>query len=466
MTDFPPIKAKAVAAVLWFKNKKEKTEEILMIKRHPWMRIFPGYSAFPGGKVEPEEVPLEALKREIQEELGVDWNVSKAQYHGVATTPKTNPYRYQTHYYSLECDEDQKILVEKNLKNWQQHPEFAYFEWNTAENFLQQFQRGHLLMVPLVRFFLLEVAHKGMVQAQMIDADTEMLERLYHPLEMQSGIVQLFIPSKTLPPQKFTNCLLINASTEKLSQNWQHVLMVDPSPKDFDEWQKMMKVFDDLKIRPEKILCTHHHIDHCSYLHLTAEHFRVPILMHPKTWDLGQSKNPEIWDKILPFVQRVEHGDKVGFWNDHKLIIHHVPGHAAGQIALTTEERDFFVAGDLFQSEGSVVIGGRGSSMKEYMDSLHKVIQYQPKVLYPSHGIPLGSLQPLLKIMKHRLQRHEEVARLRSKNRHIDEITSILYNDISQNLLKFARENVEAHVNWLNDESLEAVKQKFSVYLD
>jgi ribonuclease/clavin/mitogillin len=465
MNENTPIKAQAVAAVLWYKNVQKNTEEILMTKRHSWMRIFPGYHAFPGGKIDPGESALETLKREIQEEVGMDLDVENARFHGVATTPRSHPYRYQTHYYSIELTSEQKQAVDSNLKNWQDHPEFASFAWGSAQYFLEQFRKGDQLMVPLVRFFLKEIFHKGVDNAVMVDADNEVLEKIYFPLEMQSEIMQLFIPSKTLPPQKFTNCILFNAETEKLGHEWQSVLMLDPSPIDQKEWENMIRILEQLKIRPEKILCTHHHIDHCSYLHLTAKHFQVPIVMHKRTFELGCEKNPEIWNDILPFIQWVQHEEIIGEWKKQKLQIFYVPGHAAGQIAVTTESREFFIAGDLFQSEGSVVIGGRGSSMKEYMESLDALMKFNPKVLYPSHGIPLGSLSPIAKILKHRLQRHEEVDNLRAKNFSVDEITAKLYSEIPTELMEYAKANVESHLSWLKLESFEQSKQRFAKYL-
>ncbi len=227
----------------------------------------------------------------------------------------------------------------------------------------------------------------------------------------------------------------------------------------------MMSIFKELKISPEKILCTHHHIDHCSFLHLTAKHFKVPVLMHKKTFELAREKEPVIWDEIQPYIQWVNDGDEIGYWKNKKLLIHHVPGHAAGQVAVTTKDGDFFIAGDLFQSEGSVVIGGRGSSMQQYMDTLMKLVQFNPAVLYPSHGIPLGSLNPITKILKHRLIRHQEVVDLLEKGLSIEEITVSIYSEIPKELFQYARANVESHRDWLQMESLESIKKRFLEFI-
>tara|TARA_X000000950_G_C13920520_1_gene663112 strand:+ start:6881 stop:7273 length:393 start_codon:yes stop_codon:yes gene_type:complete len=48
-----------------------KKNEKILISSRPQNKIFSGFFEFPGGKINPNEFVLEALKREIYEELGV-----------------------------------------------------------------------------------------------------------------------------------------------------------------------------------------------------------------------------------------------------------------------------------------------------------------------------------------------------------------------------------------------------------
>ena len=57
-----------VLAVTAFINKKGK---ILIIKKSPLEQIDPGLWTVPGGKVKPEEPIIDALTREVEEEVGL-----------------------------------------------------------------------------------------------------------------------------------------------------------------------------------------------------------------------------------------------------------------------------------------------------------------------------------------------------------------------------------------------------------
>jgi 8-oxo-dGTP diphosphatase len=49
-----------------------RPEEVLLCHRSPVRRWYPDVWDFPGGHVEPGESPLDALRREVAEELGVE----------------------------------------------------------------------------------------------------------------------------------------------------------------------------------------------------------------------------------------------------------------------------------------------------------------------------------------------------------------------------------------------------------
>ena len=80
-------KYKNVVACVLKKNDK------ILIASRPETKDFSGFFEFPGGKVEKDECLIEALEREINEELGIRLNFSKIYY--------LNNYRILEHKISL-----------------------------------------------------------------------------------------------------------------------------------------------------------------------------------------------------------------------------------------------------------------------------------------------------------------------------------------------------------------------------
>ncbi len=67
-TDTPHPAIKVCAAVIYHQNK-------ILITLRPEDKKLGGYWEFPGGKIENQETPEEALKRELQEELAIEVEV-------------------------------------------------------------------------------------------------------------------------------------------------------------------------------------------------------------------------------------------------------------------------------------------------------------------------------------------------------------------------------------------------------
>lgn len=84
---------------------------------HP---LFPGHTDFPGGEVEPEEIPEAAVAREIQEETGLSVNPNKLK------KLFTKQYRQTTHmlFEAKLTEPDAKVAL-----SW----EHKSYRWITPE---------------------------------------------------------------------------------------------------------------------------------------------------------------------------------------------------------------------------------------------------------------------------------------------------------------------------------------------
>ena len=110
----------------------ESTGKVFTIKRQDYLRIFPGYTSFPGGKVDKqdfEEQPptfsdipegmkdhahhYKALKREIEEELNFVADFEDCYLLAEALTPEFNPYRFNVFFYVVPLKEEIQFEVDE-----------------------------------------------------------------------------------------------------------------------------------------------------------------------------------------------------------------------------------------------------------------------------------------------------------------------------------------------------------------
>lgn len=92
-----------------------------------------GYWEFPGGKIEVNETPEDALKREIREELETEINVGDKVC--------TIEYDYPKFHLSMECfyakvSSGGLILKEHEAAKWLSESEFGNVEWLPADKMI------------------------------------------------------------------------------------------------------------------------------------------------------------------------------------------------------------------------------------------------------------------------------------------------------------------------------------------
>ena len=91
---------------------------------------FEGMWEFPGGKIEPDESPEDALKREIQEELGIDITIDKF----LCTTEYDYPSFHLTmHCYLCGIKAGKIELREHKSARWLTPAEMGSVEWLPAD---------------------------------------------------------------------------------------------------------------------------------------------------------------------------------------------------------------------------------------------------------------------------------------------------------------------------------------------
>jgi hydroxyacylglutathione hydrolase len=118
-------------------------------------------------------------------------------------------------------------------------------------------------------------------------------------------------------------------------------------------------------------------------------------------------------------------------------------------------------AGDLVVNGGTVLIpASHGGSVAQYLASLRRVLELQPRRILPGHGGPIDQPAALLRgYIAHRLSRERQIVDLlRERPMTVDALVGRIYPDLAANIRGAAAESVLAHVLKLQEEGRAAVE--------
>lgn len=430
--------------------------ELLITRRQPFLRSFPGYDSFPGGKVDAGDAEgpalpeawaaveprlARALIREIREEVALDLLaapqlVRSVRPIGLALTPPPAPVRFNTHFFVVELDERPPLKADPN--------EVEHVDWASAAEWVARYTRGLLLTAPPTIAVLQELARDPQ-SSDVPGLHFEKRTQYELPLiESTAGVRQILVRSHTLPPAEHTNCYLLGDSQS-------HRVLVDPSPGSDEEMDRLIGVVERFGIH--EIFLTHHHPDHHERSNRLARHFGVPMGMSEDTHQrICRRAGNDYFDGIS--VHHYREGDVLCRWQGQALRVIEVPGHDQGQLALMPDGRAWCLVGDLIQGLGTVVIAKPEGHMGRYFATLQKVIALNPRAIYPSHGMGMGSCYRLSETLLHRQQREQQVLTMHREGMDMTQMLAKIYADVDPRLLPLARMNIESHMDKLREEGL------------
>jgi len=430
-------------------------EKIFSIVRQNYLRVFPGYTAFPGGKVDKDDyedrgfsnpilntIPTHlrnAMIRESNEELGIEIDrliesggITNIDFIGRALSPDFNPHRFNVHFFRIELSREVLFRVDEN--------EAKSFDWLKPSGLLQSFNQGERLIVPPVRFFLEEMVKDLFFQMILVFENRFDLSKTVPFIEPIKDFIQVMPLSNTVPPADRTNAFLIGEASK---------VLIDPAPRDTLELTKFLETIKDYKI--EKMFLTHHHRDHHNFAPDIAKKLNLSISLSQFTFTRSLEVYGEDYFSDIEIII-VKEGDTLTSWLGKDVKIIEVPGHDEGQLALMPETKEWFLAGDLFQGVGTVVVGGVEGNMTKYFHTLEKVIALKPNCVVPSHGIALGGTNILEKTLEHRKFREEQINEMYICGLSVDQMLSQIYFDLPKNIIKYAKANIICHLEKIQKE--------------
>lgn len=438
--------APSVSAVFLLQENQKAL--VFMIKNHGSLKHFPGYHAFPWGKINKKDKnpqPMAALYQVVNQVLGFDLEaavqsgqVKSIKPMGTAVTMEFTPLRFAHTFYRIELTGKPEFSLNTNV--------VTAGEWKTPDEYLRLFEKGQLLALPsfinLLKIMPTDPTNEGQKAFEFsYDNDNEV--PWFQPL---AGIYQLMPISFTFPPDYVhrTNCFVFGDPGER-------VVLVDPSPQDDREYEKFVNTLKKFSFTYTDIFLTHHHGDHHQNAPRLAREFSIPITMSQDTHQriLEQKREKYFAGIEIKFARE---GDILTRWQGKNVKVYEIPGHDEGQLALAPETMEWFIVGDLIQSTSTVVISEKEGDMAKYYQSLERVIQLDPKVLLTSHGIPIGTTYQLADTLKHRKYREKQILHLYKKGKTPEEMVRIIYRSVDRRLWPLALENIKSHLKKLEKE--------------
>jgi glyoxylase-like metal-dependent hydrolase (beta-lactamase superfamily II)/8-oxo-dGTP pyrophosphatase MutT (NUDIX family) len=432
-------------------------DEVFMVRRSPALTSFPGYWAFPGGKVDAEDsLPpkrghafardiepqhFEALVRELREEISFDLDAALAagdvldlHLFGTALTPPIVPVRFNTLFYRVHLKTRPAITLDTG--------EVDQCRWASPQALMDEFRDGQLLLAPPTSASLALFEGGGGRESANVALEEFHKDRIA-VIEPIHRLRNLPVRSNTLPPATHTNCFLIG-------DDGANRILVDPSPMNLAELDALHARVRDFGIT--QILLTHHHPDHREHADELARRLGIGLAMSRDSAERIAAGTPKFFDGLT--LQLLADGDVVSHWLGRPVRVLAVPGHDEGQIALMPDDRAWCIVGDLIQGVGTVVIHKPEGNMKRYFESLRRIIALDPKIILPSHGMAMGTTYRLQETLKHREQRESTVLELHRAGQSLEQMLDLIYRDVDPRLRPYARMNIEAHLDKLREDGV------------
>jgi len=442
----PPAPRPAASVILWRPGRRGL--EAFLVRRGATQRFAPGFTAFPGGRRDPEDaaVPVHAAgtnapadlacaARELFEEAGVlvvtgpalpaaalaehrarllsgrigfaallaeleaEVDGSRFVEGGRWVTPEFYPLRFDALTYLVEWRAGEVPEV------WP--GELTDGAWLSAAAALDEWSRGARLFLP-PNLWPVRVLARG---------PSPDVEALRHPdraafrIEYQQGLWQLPLRTPTLPPAAHTNCWVVDLGNR--------VAVVDPGSPWPEEQARLDRFLDTLAAegRPAReVWVTHGHADHVGGVAALAARgltVRAHRAIAPRL--------PGVLFKPL------RDGELLG----GRFGVLFTPGHARDHVVFHDEESGAMLAGDMLSTLSTIVIDPPEGDMAEYERQLQRLAALRPRALYPAHGPPaFDGVASLEAYLAHRADRE---ARILEALRHpgtLSEITRRAYPDV------------------------------------
>ena len=234
------------------------------------------------------------------------------------------------------------------------------------------------------------------------------------------------------------------------------VAVIDPGPLNEDHLQKLLAALEGKTV--SHILITHTHLDHSPLAAAISNHTGA------KTYGFGPHGSGR---KAGLDGEKVEAGADMAFVPDVYLkdgdMIEgdgwtieaiHTPGHTSNHLCFALKEENCILSGDHVMGWSTTVISPPDGDMRDYLDSLRKVMERDETLYYPTHGEPIKKARRFTSAtIAHRRQREHQILRAITDGKTlIKDIVAVCYKDVDARLHPAAARSVLAHLIMMEED--------------
>ncbi len=225
----------------------------------------------------------------------------------------------------------------------------------------------------------------------------------------------------------------------------EEVTVIDPGPA----MQEHIDVITAAAPNIKQILVTHTHPDHSPGVRLLKENLDIPAygMLTNSSKNQDQTFSPE----------RILDDGEVFQEEEFSIEVVHTPGHASNHLCFILKEEKLIFTGDHIMNGSTVVIGPPDGNMKQYIQSLEKLKDYDIEKIAPGHGELLENPHEVADwIINHRLEREKKVfqALQEATKGTPDSLVEKVYDDVDSSLFPIAKASLLAHLIKLEEDQL------------
>ena len=225
----------------------------------------------------------------------------------------------------------------------------------------------------------------------------------------------------------------------------EEVTVIDPGPALQDHIDVITAAAPNIK----QILVTHTHPDHSPGVRLLKENLDIPAygMLTNSSKNQDQTFSPE----------RILDDGEVFQEEEFSIEVVHTPGHASNHLCFILKEEKLIFTGDHIMNGSTVVIGPPDGNMKQYIQSLEKLKDYDIEKIAPGHGELLENPHEVADwIINHRLEREKKVfqALKEATKGTPDSLVEKVYDDVDSSLFPIAKASLLAHLIKLEEDQL------------